>query len=415
VTILVVALVLMLAYRQTAGGMGYVVLLFAIVVGVVFADIWTSRYRVAARTLTRAAYDPQAAPDAGPRNEQRIAAAVAAEQGNVTVYSGYWPFVGSGWDQGGWAFALNVSKGKRKLGNGARMTPRPVEADELYDAVRNDVEALKLAGVTVEDRVYVDGQGIRDDNRFLSDPLARPRPAIDRAQVAELVAQPELANRVYRCIRLAGWEGEFVLSIFLNFARTGSSLFAEVRYFLLAPFKDEYLEVDRLDPHPSFGQRLRVALGAVPKAFVALVMAPIGLVGDVARGTRRRRSAGSARRLINANPSFDYGSVTSVRELAQSSSYRRYFQQLDRDRAGKILERQILDSILRHLDERDVDTSELEERQTAILNNGVIVSGGTLTAESLAVGKGARAGVARATRSVVAATKGATRGEGDGT
>jgi hypothetical protein len=323
----------------------------------------------------------------------------------VTVYSGFRPFVGMGWDHGGWSFALNVAKGRRQLGNGARATPGPVAIDELYEQVRHDVDALALDGVTVEDRAYVDGQRIRDDERFITDRLARPRHVLDSEQVAELIERPELANRVYRCIRLVGWDGEFVLSIFLNFARTGSSLFAEVRYVLLAPFKDEYLKVDTYDPRPSIGQRARIVLMSVPKGGAALVGSPVGLAKDVTATVRRLRSNWAMRRLIRTNPSFDYGATTSVRELAQSRNYRRYFQQLDRDQAGKILERQILDSILRYLDERDVDTTELEERQTAILNNGVIVSGGTLTAQNVAVGEGARAGMKRATRAVTSAAR----------
>jgi hypothetical protein len=112
------------------------------------------------------------------------------------------------------------------------------------------------------------------------------------------------------------------------------------------------------------------------------------------------------RRLIRSDPSFDFGATTSIRELAQSEGYRRYFQQLDRDMAGKIVERQILDSIVRFLDGRNVDTSELEDREAAILNNGVIVSGGTLNAESLAVGSKARARVTRVTQSRKAPAEG---------
>jgi hypothetical protein len=58
----------------------------------------------------------------------------------------------------------------------------------------------------------------------------------------------------------------------------------------------------------------------------------------------------------------------------------------------KILERQILDTIVRFLDARNIDTSDLKERQTTILNNGLLVSGsGTIHAESLAVGTNSQA------------------------
>jgi hypothetical protein len=54
------------------------------------------------------------------------------------------------------------------------------------------------------------------------------------------------------------------------------------------------------------------------------------------------------------------------------------------------MERQVLDSIVTFLDARGVETSELVERQTTILNQGVLVSGGSLVAGQLAVGRGAK-------------------------
>ena len=54
----------------------------------------------------------------------------------------------------------------------------------------------------------------------------------------------------------------------------------------------------------------------------------------------------------------------------------------------KVLEKNILDSILTFLEENDVDVSELKQRQTMILNQGVILSGGSMTTESLSVRRG---------------------------
>ena len=168
-----------------------------------------------------------------------------------------------------------------------------------------------------------------------------------------------------------------------------------MRYFLLAPFKDEYLAVDSVEPHPAFFSRMKVAVKALLWTPVVVVRAPLHMFGETRDAWKRWRARRRAQKAIRSNPSFDYGATTSIRELAQASKYRRYFQQLDREMAGKIIERQILDTIVQFLDEHKIDTGELEERQTAILNNGVLVSGGTLQADSLAVGQGARARVTR--------------------
>jgi predicted Ser/Thr protein kinase len=77
---------------------------------------------------------------------------------------------------------------------------------------------------------------------------------------------------------------------------------------------------------------------------------------------------------------FDYGAEKSVREMAAGKEWRVYFQKLDKEMHHKILQQQLLDMLVDFLDEHGVDTSEIKERTTHILNNGVIVSGGSINA-----------------------------------
>jgi len=93
------------------------------------------------------------------------------------------------------------------------------------------------------------------------------------------------------------------------------------------------------------------------------------------------------RNTVRKDRSFNYGAVTSLREDTSSGFYRRYFQKLDSELYKKVLERQIFDTIIRFLDARNIETADLKERQTTVLNSGVIVSGsGTIQAETFAVG-----------------------------
>ncbi len=62
---------------------------------------------------------------------------------------------------------------------------------------------------------------------------------------------------------------------------------------------------------------------------------------------------------------------------------------LDKEMYVKTIERQLLESIINFLDSKNIDTADLKKRQETILNNGVIVSGGTI--ESLAFGEKAKA------------------------
>jgi len=73
------------------------------------------------------------------------------------------------------------------------------------------------------------------------------------------------------------------------------------------------------------------------------------------------------------------------------ASYLHYFQKFDREMYVKILDNELLETLLSFLDEHNIDTSQLRERQTTILNNGIFVQGGNVEGDSIAVGHGAKA------------------------
>jgi len=102
------------------------------------------------------------------------------------------------------------------------------------------------------------------------------------------------------------------------------------------------------------------------------------------KGRQRRRE-------IESNPLYNYGAQSSLRYAFSSDSFLHYFQKLDGEFYTKVLEHQVLDGIIDFLDMHNIDTSEIRERRTTILNSGVIVQGGDIKAESLAVGSGAMA------------------------
>ena len=56
----------------------------------------------------------------------------------------------------------------------------------------------------------------------------------------------------------------------------------------------------------------------------------------------------------------------------------------------KIIDKRIFNLIGDFLESKNIDPSEFKERETSILNQGVIVSGGSLSGENITVGKGAK-------------------------
>lgn len=325
--------------------------------------------------------------------ENRLFDIAHEQDGNVVTYSGYSPFVGSGFDLGGWSFTLRTDKGKEEVGITVDATPFDLE--DLYGHVTDDLTSLGLDGLEITDKLYVDGQEIRTDKRFLRDPLAKPLVKLEPRLVRSFVGKPARGIRYYKSIHAVEWGGELILSIFVRFEKIENNLYAEVIYFLVPPVKERYHEVDNINPTLSLRRLLGVLSKAVASTPVVLVLAPIRTLGHALSPYRLWRRERQARRLIDMNLAYDYGAKTSVRESAASSHYRRYFQKLDQEMNLKVLEQRILDAIIEFLDDKNINTSDLKDRQQTILNEGVIVSGGSVQAESIAVGKGAMSRVSR--------------------
>jgi hypothetical protein len=83
--------------------------------------------------------------------------------------------------------------------------------------------------------------------------------------------------------------------------------------------------------------------------------------------------------------------------LGSKYKFRIYFQQLDRDMHFKTVEICIIDAIVAYLAELGIDTSDIKERRTAILNKGVMITGGTVNAESVVAGTEAKSIISRIT------------------
>ena len=103
------------------------------------------------------------------------------------------------------------------------------------------------------------------------------------------------------------------------------------------------------------------------------------------QATRRQR------REVMENLTFNYGALQSVREIGMENNWQVYFQKLDYQMNSKIVQQQFIDSLIKFLDDRGYETADIKDRGNQIFNNGVMISGGSIQAESLAVGQGAQA------------------------
>ena len=355
---------------------------------VVFTELWVSNYVVVARQLTRERYQPDAINfRLHPALEHKIK---VTQDANVVIYSSYTPFVGSGYPIGNWHLTINITKGMQELGK-PPLSPLSFQLLEMYEHVTRAIRELSIDGLTMKDKLYVHGEEIRDDQRFLAHPFACPNVQVDSRLVKAFVEGSTQSIHYYKCLQVMPQKGELVLSIFLKFSKKGPFLHTRALYFLLPPLQEAYYDVDKVHPNLRVGmiwQMFKTSIVIAPRLWIFSAVEPFkALLQPLGHQIQLM----SIRRQIGMNCRFDYGAANSIRQDACASLQRRYFDRLDADTHLKILERQILESMVEFLDARNINTTQFKKQQTTILNSGLIVTGGALTAESLAVGPNAKA------------------------
>ncbi|WP_049575714.1 hypothetical protein [Nonomuraea sp. SBT364] len=314
-----------------------------------------------------------------PLLRRRLTQIEELSRGNISIYRKFEPFTGYGRVVGGWSFAIDVEKPRYEGG-----TTSPFQVHDIRRYVAAQVEALDWRGLEVADRVFVSGRDVWEDDGFV-DETGRPLAKIDDEKFDLLLAKRDGRARPYTVIRLIGWDGELALTIFLRFAFVKKNLFIEASHSVLTPLQARFHQHDKVRP-------VTTVWGFAGLAFRSLGMfeAPTAVLNHVAEFMQDRRALAGPGAVHD--PSFNHGASYCVREEASDSRYRRYFQKLDTEMYTKVVEQRVFDALVQFLDDHNVHTGELVERQTTILNNGVLVTGGSsLNAESVAAGQNAQA------------------------
>ncbi|MER6104577.1 zinc ribbon domain-containing protein [Streptomyces sp. NPDC001832] len=349
----------------------------------------STRYGVL-KKFRRDTFRPEDAPvPPNDKIKQRLDDIGAYADGNMTVYSGYSPFIGFGTEVESWLLNFDTTVRDDSVTNQAATAARDVDVAELYANVAEHVGTVGLPGLQIEERLFVDGSAL-DDNRSLLSERDRPVPGIAPELMDELKREPKRDARPYLAVHCAGWEGELVASFFLRFVISGSTLFVEAVQTVLLPLSDRYRGVDNVGLHPTLrflaGRILETPFSTILLLLAAPVRAVIGFDPDFPVSWRVRLR----KRRINYLGTFDYGARMSARPQSADDEFRNHFQATDGYRFLKSIERRALDALIKFAEEHGMDTRDLKTQHDAIVNNGIIATG-SARVESNSVASGTRA------------------------
>lgn len=361
---------------------------------ILYSEQKKARHTIVAKYMQRGTFNPGSlfnfSIDAS--IESKLSEIASTQDANVLLYKGASPFIGAGRNIGIWSYSVDISNGKEDVG--VRKKPMYFGVSELYEQITRSVNSLGFTNLVIEDYLCISGKEVRGEKKLLPKPVMRPITRVDDSFMKYFAEKPKRWARHYKCIRVSDWSGELVLSIFVRFSIVQKSLFIEANYFLLKPLDETFHQIDQLRSKPSANDRWRMALSTMFKSFSYGEEVIKSTIGAAADNRKKKREKKELEEEILYNGAFDYGAEASLRENAsQQDNYSQYFQLLDKEMYLRSIERRLVNSIISFLDSKNIDTSELKEEKTTILNNGVIVSGGAFNANSLSVGENSKAGV----------------------
>ncbi|MFC4052198.1 hypothetical protein ACFOY4_21145 [Actinomadura syzygii] len=357
-------------------------------------------------TLSREAFAWPALPlvPRGDWIKDRLAAIRQAQDGNVTVYSGYTPFMGYANAQSNWKLAVPLLPAERPTGGPRPDAPTPFTVAELVDHVRERLGAAvegdgapgtgdaEVSGsLLIEDRVFADGATIGDDERFMSDQDLAPVMRLSPDAVQEIILNPTGTVRHYLALHLPLWGGDVVPSVFLHFSTVGDTLHLRCSNHVLGPVAADYHLVDRLRDPLTPERRRELLLGALSRTGTALFEAPLKALRHARFEHRHGKRMEHELAALTQDPMYDLGARLSIREMALSPTYFNYFQVTDAERIISSVQLHTLAIIRKFLDARGFDTTDLRSQQQTIVNQGIIQQGGTSIVGNQAVGTGASA------------------------
>jgi hypothetical protein len=250
--------------------------------------------------------------------------------------------------------------------------------------------ALNIKSSTIEDKLFVNGMDIWDRKEILPSPTATPKTHVPQDLVTEKIGVADQSLRHYRMVNLPIWGGHIHLSIFLRFTVSGNNLFAEARYFLLSPLRDELLVLDNALMFRGIHYYWNLLIISTLKSTYSWISGPLLLLRWLSELQQFFAVAiyGDPENKLKERTKYNYGHIISLRESWAKNGYHRYFQMLDKDMTYKISQHILVNSIIEFLESKGVATDDIKERRTTIFNSGVMVSGGTINTEQMAVGAG---------------------------
>ena len=288
---------------------------------------------------------------------------------------------------------------------------KPVSASEIEAKIRQEIVHSDFGEIIARDIIAVRGEDafvlpmkVRTEPRFGStldsirqvyradgtEPvLKQPNVFLTNEEVRSVLgAHPNLV-RSYMLFHDVRWAGELIITHVVRTRKQGPIFYIEASRFILSPLAADNKSIDKRTLKDDFVGSI------VGSAIISPLLALFATYELVAYylGTKRspKRIATAYIQSLKENPIYNFGADESIRREMMDDKFDHYSQKADLDFAIKAFDQTIVEMIYRYMEERGVDVSDLRNKVMTIYNSGIMVQGGDVTAQAMAVGQGANA------------------------
>lgn len=339
---------------------------------------------------------------------QDLGNCISTPDQRVIVHKDFDPFKSLGTAYGRWSFTVDV--GRPVDSPGGKAPPKPVSASEIEALIKQEISQNQFGAISARDIISVRGEDatilpmkVRTEVRFGStleslrrvyrtegeEPICKqPNVFLTDGEINQIRGEyPDLA-RTYMLFHDIRWGGELILTHVVRTCKRGQIFYIEASRFVLSPLSADNKSIDRKTLKDD---RVGSFIGsALLSPFLAL-LATYDLLANFAATRSIRKLTTAYFQSLKDNPIYNYGADDSIRREMMDEKFDHYSQKADLDFAVKAFDQTIVELIYRYMEERGVDVSDLRNKVMTIYNSGIMVQGGDVTAQAMAVGQGASA------------------------
>jgi hypothetical protein len=188
------------------------------------------------------------------------------------------------------------------------------------------------------------------------------------------------------------WDGGLILTHIVRTVLKGKIFYIETSRFVLAPPSKGFKGVDTTNLD---NKKLSTKIG---EFFGVAIVSPFVVIAETYNLLAFATLSRSINKIkkeylesLQTNPMFNYGAADSTRREMTDAKFDHYSQKADLDFAVKAFDQTIVELVYKYMEDHGVDVSDLRNKVMTIYNSGIMVQGGDVTAQAMAVGQGATA------------------------